>query len=75
MTYTEEELEALADAAGVRWKTEISSVDVPISNKWYAWIAGYTGCSYGGTRQEAMNHYWNQHINSDAVKPFRVTPK
>jgi hypothetical protein len=74
MTYTEEELEALADAAGVRWKTEISSADVPISNKWYAWIAGYTGCSYGETKQEAMNHYWNRYINGE-VKPYTVTPK
>ena len=68
MTHTEEELEALADVAGVQWKTEISSADV--SNKWYVWIAGYTGCSYGGTRQEAMNHYWNRYINGE-VTPYK----
>ncbi len=37
MTYTEEELKALADAAGVQWKTAISSADVPVTNRWYAW--------------------------------------
>jgi len=74
MTYTEEELEALADAAGVRWKTEISSADVPISNKWYVWLNEYVGYSYGETRQEAMNHYWNRYINGE-VKPYMVTPK
>jgi hypothetical protein len=70
MTHTEEELEALADVAGVQWKTEISSADVPISNRWYVWLGNHTTLSYGGTRQEAMNHYWNRYINGE-VTPYK----
>jgi hypothetical protein len=70
MTHTEEELEALADAAGVRWKTEISSADVPISNKWYVWLANHTTLSYGETKQEAMNIHWNRYINGE-VNPYK----
>jgi hypothetical protein len=70
MTYTEEELEALANAAGVRWKTEISSDGVLKSNRWYVWLANHATLSYGETRREAMNHYWNRYINGE-VKPYK----
>lgn len=68
MTYTEEELEALADAAGVRWKTEIRSADV--SDKYYVWLSNHTHMSYGETRQGAMNFHWNRYINGE-VNPYK----
>jgi hypothetical protein len=67
MTYTEEELEALADAAGVRWRGIMNTHYIPPTNRWLVGLNDCAGYSYGGTRQEAMNHYWNRYINSDAV--------
>ncbi len=74
MTYTEEELEALADAAGVQWRMDRSGDYGPPTNRWLVWLNGCVGYSYGKTKQEAMNHYWGRYINGE-VKPYMVTPK
>lgn len=66
MTYTEEELEALAAAAGVVWTASMISHNSP--NKYVAYLKWHTEQSYGETRQEAMNHYWNRYINGEVVR-------
>jgi len=59
---TEEELEALAAAAGVKWKFSY----IPIRpNTYTAYFLYHTERSYGETKQEAMNHYWNRYINGE----------
>jgi hypothetical protein len=74
MTYTEEELEALADAAGVRWRGIMNTHYIPPTNRWLVGLNDCAGYSHGETKQEAMNHYWNRYINGE-VKPYMVTPE
>lgn len=70
MTYTEEELEALAAAAGVVWITTTlpKSIDTPPDNIYQVWLKHHTHYSIGETREEAMNHYWNRYINGEVVR-------
>ena len=68
MTYTVEELEALAAAAGVEWVVHMSAADI---NKYIAYIKYHTVQSYGDTKQEAMNHYWNRYINGEVRRYIR----
>jgi len=68
MTYTIEELEALAAAAGVEWVVIKSMSDI---NKYIAYIKHHTEQSYGDTKQEAMNHYWNRYINGKIRRYIR----
>lgn len=68
MTYTVEELEALAAAAGVEWIVKQSIADI---NKYIAYIKHHTEQSYGETKQEAMNHYWNRYINGKIRRYIR----
>ena len=68
MTYTVEELEALAAAAGVEWIVKMSMADI---NKYIAYFKHHTQQSYGDTKQEAMNHYWNQYINGKMRRYIR----
>jgi hypothetical protein len=74
MTHTEEELEALADAAGVQWRMDTHGDYGPPTNRWRVWLNDCAEYSYGETKQEAMNHYWNRYINGE-VKPYMVTPE
>ena len=61
---TEDELEALAAAAGVEWIIN-SHASIHHPNKYVAYLINYTEQSYGETKQEAMNHYWNRYINGE----------
>ena len=61
MTYTEEELEALAAAAGVEWAEHRSNS----GSEYWVWLQHHKGMSSGKTRREAMNIYWNRYINGE----------
>ena len=65
---TEEELEALAAAAGVEWISGSCNHNL---NKYMVYLKHYTGLSYGETREEAMNHYWNRYINGEIMRFIR----
>lgn len=75
MTYTIEELEALAAAAGVEWDviddTNHRNLNIHHPNKYIAYFVGHTEQSYGDTKQEAMNHYWNRYINGEIRRYIR----
>jgi len=59
MTYTEEELEALAAVAGVKWAEHRSG------SEYWVRLVHHKGMSSGETKQEAMNIYWNRYINGE----------
>lgn len=70
MTYTIEELEALAAAAGVEWIVLDDTKLNYVVNKYIAYFKHHTEQSYGETKQEAMNHYWNRYINGEVRRFF-----
>ena len=71
MTYTVEELEALAAAAGVEWDVIDDTKLNYVVNNYIAYFVGHTAQSYGDTKQEAMNHYWNRYINGEIRRFIR----